>query len=89
MIPKLAIDVEYLDGTTDQERIYAADKIRAETHARRQGWEFEEGPRIHTAIGHAALTRAGKTSLDLPDWLAIVADFRLINLNEQDADDPH
>lgn len=78
---KSFISVELIDGTViEDERVLAADKVRAEGVCRSKGWPFEDGPRLGTLIAWATMQRVGHTTTkDVADFLDEVADYHITN----------
>lgn len=87
---KSFVSVELIDGTViEDERVLAADKVRAEGVFRSKGWPFEDGPRLGTVLAWAALQRAGHTDTkDVADFLEQLADYQVTNADPDDEDEP-
>lgn len=72
-------------------RILAADKIRFEVHARRNGWPVSDGPRSISFMVYAALARTGQipADLDFEEFVeTTLVDFETNPDSEGDAENP-
>lgn len=88
-ITKLFFNLELLDGTVlGPVRILAADKIAAESSARKQRWHWDDNPRIHTLMGFYAARRTGLTNAaNYDEFMEQLADFSISNDDGQDDDE--
>lgn len=76
---KTFVSFEMLDGTVhSDQRVLAADKVRAEGICRDNGWALVEGPRFHVSLTYAVAKRAGHTeAANVAAFMDELADYVL------------
>lgn len=89
MIKKFTITLELADGRVlGPERILAADRIAAESLSRRRGWDFEEGPRLYSAIAWSVCKRIGASSAEYEEFLDELVDWSVEALEGEASENP-
>lgn len=69
-------------------RIFATDKIGAESTCRKQRWDYADTPRVHCLMGFYAARRNGATGAqNFDEFMATLVDFNISNTESDDDED--
>lgn len=88
MIKKFTVSIELTDGRLiGPSRVLAADRIAAESLMRRRGWDFEEGPRLYSALAWSVAKRTGETEKDYPEFIDELVDWNVALAEEEEGEE--